>query len=266
MSKPDAAGGTPEKVAKPQEPKLEAPGKAASQKQAPETKEAKSEPPKVKEDAKPASTEPSKPKQDSKPAVAKASKKAEEEKAGSKPAAEESKKAEEGAKDSKAEGDSDSKEVKDGEPTPDDKTKVVKRERKEKKEKLVEKIKNLPKDAGLERKRKPKFVRAEHAIRKKLKNASWRRPRGIDSKQLEEKRGKPRIPKIGYKNQPAVRGLHPSGLAPVQVRSALEASSLDSKTQGAVIWAKLGRLKRNEVIKALNEKGVTVLNPRKGEA
>lgn len=132
-----------------------------------------------------------------------------------------------------------------------------------KKSKPVEKIKYLgePKEKI---KRKPSFKRQELSFRKKLDDV-WRRPRGIDSKQLEGKRGKGAVPSIGYGSVKGGRGVHPTGLKPCLVENVSGLSALKPEVDGAVIAAQVGRRKRNEIIREANKQKIVVLNPRKGE-
>lgn len=134
---------------------------------------------------------------------------------------------------------------------------------KEKKPKPIEKIKNLPEKTEEAGKTKPAFVRQELSIRKRVHD-KWRRPRGIDSKQIEGKRGKGAMPSIGYGSPKQTLGRHPSGLNPLRVNNVKELSAL-TKGQGAVIAAQVGRRKRNLIIKEANKLKITILNPRKGE-
>jgi len=114
------------------------------------------------------------------------------------------------------------------------------------------------------RKKTPRFVRQEFGKFAKLED-KWRTPRGCDSKKDEGKRGKGASPKIGYKRPAEAREIHPSGFYPVMVRNTTELATVDPKTQGAIIAAAVGRKKRNDIIKAANDRAITILNPRKGE-
>ncbi|PKP54578.1 MAG: 50S ribosomal protein L32e [Candidatus Altiarchaeales archaeon HGW-Altiarchaeales-3] len=132
------------------------------------------------------------------------------------------------------------------------------------KRKLTGVEKRLFKVAGIQKKKKPKFARQELSFRKKLADV-WRRPRGIDSKQQEEKRGKGKVPKIGYGHPNSVSGLHPTGYKPVMVHNVSEIEGIDHKVEAAIISATVGRKKRNEIILVANRKRIVILNPRKGE-
>ncbi|RLI92201.1 MAG: 50S ribosomal protein L32e [Candidatus Altiarchaeales archaeon] len=114
------------------------------------------------------------------------------------------------------------------------------------------------------RKKKPRFMRQELPKLKRLKDR-WRRPRGIDSKKREGKRGKGKLPKIGYKKPTIVRGIHPSGFYPVLVHNVEELTLINPEEEAAIIASAIGRRKRNEIIRSANELNVTILNPRKGE-
>ncbi|MFH1788303.1 MAG: eL32 family ribosomal protein [Candidatus Altiarchaeota archaeon] len=140
----------------------------------------------------------------------------------------------------------------------------AKKKVKEKIPKPIEKIENLPPKPEETKKTKPRFVHQELSIRKRIPDR-WRRPRGIDSKQIEGKRGKGALPSIGYGSPKKTLGLHPSGLAPVRVRNIKELSAL-KEGSGAIIASQVGRRKRNIIIKEANKLKITVLNPRKGEA
>ena len=151
-----------------------------------------------------------------------------------------------------------------------------KKEKKEKKEREIEKItfyekrklegeeKRLFKVSYKQKKKRPKFARQELTFRTRIDDV-WRKPRGIDSKQAEEKRGKGCLPKVGYKSPNLVFGLHPTGYKPVIVHNVNDISKLDNKIEAAIISATVGRKKRNEIIKLAGEKKIVILNPRKGE-
>jgi len=143
----------------------------------------------------------------------------------------------------------------------------------EKKEKVIEKIKFHAKrilDRKVfsliyrKKKRKPKFLRQEFGKLKRLKE-KWRRPRGIDSKKRVGKRGKGKLPKIGYKKPENLRHLHPSGYRPILIHNVKELENLDPKKEAIVIASAVGRRKRNDIIRIANEKKIAILNPKLSE-
>ena len=57
----------------------------------------------------------------------------------------------------------------------------------------------------------PKFIRPESWRYKRLET-TWRKPKGVDNHQRKQKsRGRPGLPKVGYRGPKITRGLHPSG-------------------------------------------------------
>jgi len=152
------------------------------------------------------------------------------------------------------------------EPAEETKEPKKKKKPKIKKEKPVAKIKNLPKKAEKPKpaKKIPRFVRQEKCIRKKLKDV-WRKPKGIDSKQIEGKRGKGALPKIGYKKPKKTAYTTPEGLKPVLIQQMTDIENINPKTEAAIISRRFGRRKRNMIIEAANKAKITILNPRKGE-
>jgi len=101
-------------------------------------------------------------------------------------------------------------------------------------------------------------------MRKRLSD-KWRRPRGIDSKQLEGKRGKGALPSPGYRKPNSVSELT-KGFKTKRVFNTTQVEVTDTKKEAIIIASCVGRRKRNEIIKIANKKNITILNPRKGEA
>ncbi len=153
----------------------------------------------------------------------------------------------------------------------------LKSAKKEKKEKSVEKIKNVRTKRKLEGEekrlfkiaahisaKKPKFLRQQYGMVKRLAKV-WRKPKGIDSKLKVEKRGQGHLVKVGYKKPESIRGIHPSGYWTVAINNLKELENINKDIQAAVISSQVGRKKRNEIIKKANELNIVILNPRKGE-
>ncbi len=155
--------------------------------------------------------------------------------------------------------------------------KLIKKIKKGKKPKLIEKITNVKVKRKLEgeekrlfkiaahiRDKKPKFLRQQYGMVMRLKKV-WRKPRGIDSKLKIEKRGQGHLVKIGYKKPESIRGIHPSGYWTVNIANPKELENINKETHAAIIFSQVGRKKRNEIIKRANELNIVILNPRKGE-
>ncbi|MDI6730768.1 MAG: 50S ribosomal protein L32e [Candidatus Altarchaeum sp.] len=155
--------------------------------------------------------------------------------------------------------------------------KLIKKIKKGKKPKLIEKIINVKVKRKLEgeekrlfkiaahiRDKKPKFLRQQYGMIMRLKKV-WRKPRGTDGKLKIEKRGQGHLVKIGYKKPKGIRGIHPSGYWTVNIANPKELENINKETHAAIIFSQVGRKKRNEIIKKANELNIVILNPRKGE-
>ncbi|HDQ07240.1 MAG TPA: 50S ribosomal protein L32e [Methanoculleus sp.] len=103
------------------------------------------------------------------------------------------------------------------------------------------------------------FTRQNLHQKKKLED-TWRRPRGLQSKQRRQYRAKGRQPTPGYGSPLAVRGFHPSGYEEVLVNRVEDLEGLDADAQAIRIGGTVGNKKREAIqIKAL-EYGLKVLN------
>ena len=126
---------------------------------------------------------------------------------------------------------------------------------------IIDKVKE---DIKHKKKKKPGFYRQELHKLKQLKD-KWRRARGGDSKKHLKKRGKGKVPQIGYKNPDSLRNIDPSGYYPVLIHNIRELETIKSKREAAIIASSVGRRKRNRMIEIANDLKITILNPRKGE-
>jgi len=108
--------------------------------------------------------------------------------------------------------------------------------------------------------RRPKFVRQESWRYKRLK-PNWRRPKGIDNKMLEKRKGYPRLVSVGYRGPTIVRGLHPSGYIPVHVANVYELEKIDPNEEAIIIKHTVGERKRMEIIERAEELKIKILNP-----
>lgn len=121
------------------------------------------------------------------------------------------------------------------------------------KKKLLEKRKKISA-------RRPKFVRQESWRYKRVKK-SWRKPKGIDNKMKEKRKGYPSMVNIGYRGPKAVRGLHPSGYQVVHVANIYELDDVDKETEAVMIKRTVGMRKRQDIIDTASDLGLKVLNP-----
>ena len=116
--------------------------------------------------------------------------------------------------------------------------------------------------------RRPLFVRqAAHRYYRIGRDEAWRRPRGLQSKQRRHYGYRSEVVRIGYRSPAAVRGLVPSGYAPVIVHTSSELERIDTKREAAIIARTVGTRRRLVLEEEARKRGVHVLNPIvKGDA
>ena len=93
----------------------------------------------------------------------------------------------------------------------------------------------------------------------------WRKPKGIDNKMRQKRKGWPRTVNVGFRSPKAVRYLHPSGMEEVAVHNVGDLTIVDPETQVARIGGTVGRRKRRAILKEALELNIRVLNTRNME-
>jgi len=109
------------------------------------------------------------------------------------------------------------------------------------------------------KKKRPKFRRQESWRYVRIDD-SWRRPKGIDNKVREKRKGYIKMPSVGYRGPKKVRGLHPSGLKEVIVHNVKELLGLDPSVHAVRIAHTVGRKKRLMIIEKAEELKLKILN------
>ena len=97
---------------------------------------------------------------------------------------------------------------------------------------------------SIRRKNKPKWMK-------------WRVPRGKD---LDKTGQYGKTPKSGYRAPKKVRGLHPSGYREVLVQNPEQLKAIERETMAVRISSRVGRRKRNEIVRKANELNIKILN------
>ena len=109
--------------------------------------------------------------------------------------------------------------------------------------------------------REPRWMRVDEWRYKRIRGTGWRRPRGLDNKIRQQRKGWPPRVKAGYRQPVEVRGLHPTGFEEVLVYRPEDVDRVDPARQAIRIAAAVGLRKRVEIIRRAIERGVRVLNP-----
>ncbi|HIQ50575.1 MAG TPA: 50S ribosomal protein L32e [Nautiliaceae bacterium] len=126
---------------------------------------------------------------------------------------------------------------------------------------MNEKIKKLLEIRRLIKKKTPSFIRFNPSHLKRL-DESWRKPKGGDSKVRKKKKGKPRMPTVGFRVPKKVRGLLKDGTKPVIVNNLTELEALKEKKDevSVIIASGVGKRKRELIIKKAEELGLKIIN------
>ncbi len=112
------------------------------------------------------------------------------------------------------------------------------------------------------KKKKPEFIRMDSWAKPKLEDSPWRRPKGLDNKIRLQRKGFPKIVKVGYRKPKIVRNLHPSGFVEVLVHSPKDLDNIDPTKQAIRIASTVGKRKRLEILEKAKKLGIRVLNPQ----
>jgi large subunit ribosomal protein L32e len=110
--------------------------------------------------------------------------------------------------------------------------------------------------------RRPLFVaQAAHRYWRIGRKESWRRPRGLQSKQRRRYGYRSESVSIGYGSPRRTRGLTPTGYRPVLVRTFKDLEALDRLVDAAIIARTVGTRRRLVLEETARKLGVHVLNP-----
>jgi large subunit ribosomal protein L32e len=110
--------------------------------------------------------------------------------------------------------------------------------------------------------RRPLFVaQAAHRYWRIGRKQSWRRPRGLQSKQRRHYGYRSEVVSIGYGSPRRTRGLTPTGFRPVLVRTPKDLDTLDRLVDAAIIARTVGTRRRLVLEESARKLGIHVLNP-----
>ena len=109
-------------------------------------------------------------------------------------------------------------------------------------------------------KKKPTFLRQLAKSHKRL-GMKWRKPRGLQSKLREHRKGKGFRPSVSYAKPKSLRYLHPSGLKEVLVHNVKDLEKVNAGKEAARINSTVGKKKRKDILKKAEEMKIKVLNP-----
>jgi large subunit ribosomal protein L32e len=110
--------------------------------------------------------------------------------------------------------------------------------------------------------RRPLFGRqARYRYYRIGRDMSWRRPRGLQSKQRRHYGYRPKVVRVGYRSPARVRGLVPSGFRPIIVNTTADLERLNARLEAAIIARTVGTRRRLVLEETARRLGIRVLNP-----
>ena len=110
--------------------------------------------------------------------------------------------------------------------------------------------------------RRPRFVRTASGRYWRIGRwESWRRPKGLQSKQRRHYGYRPRIVRIGFGSPARTRGRTPTGFEPVLVRTPVDIERLEASQQAAIIARTVGTRRRLVLEEVCRKRGIHILNP-----
>ena len=108
---------------------------------------------------------------------------------------------------------------------------------------------------------KKKFKRQQWWI--KRLGEKWRKPKGRQSKLRKQVKGRPKLPKIGFRTPKEERGLIKIGeklMRPVMIRNIKDLKKVNPKEEIGIVASSVGKKKRNEIAKEAEKLGIRLLN------
>ncbi|MBI4177405.1 MAG: 50S ribosomal protein L32e [Candidatus Aenigmarchaeota archaeon] len=107
------------------------------------------------------------------------------------------------------------------------------------------------------------FRRQEKYAEKRVKNKTWRKPRGINSKMRLREGGKSHAVRIGHGSPAKMKGFHPSGFKEILINNEKQlamAIKMKNEKIAVRIRSTVGGKKRVAMLKVADEAKLKVLN------
>jgi len=112
------------------------------------------------------------------------------------------------------------------------------------------------------KKRTKKFARHQSDQFMRIRNSSWRKPKGIDGRVRRRFKGAIPMPSIGYGSNKETRNIHPHGFKTVVVNnvSELEMLMMHNRTYAATIAHSVSSRVRREIVTRAEQLAIRVTN------
>jgi large subunit ribosomal protein L32e len=112
------------------------------------------------------------------------------------------------------------------------------------------------------KKRSKKFARHQSDQFMRIRDSSWRKPKGIDGRVRRRFKGALPMPSIGYGSNKKTRNVHPHGFKTVVVSnvSELEMLMMHNRTYAATVGHSVSSRVRREIVERAEQLAVKVTN------
>ena len=112
------------------------------------------------------------------------------------------------------------------------------------------------------KKRTKKFARHQADLFMRIRDSSWRKPKGIDGRVRRRFKGQVPMPSIGYGSDKKTRNVHPNGFKSVVVSNVaeLEMLMMHNRKYAAEIAHNVSTRKRKEIVDRAAQLNIKVTN------
>lgn len=112
------------------------------------------------------------------------------------------------------------------------------------------------------KKRTKKFTRHQSDLFIRIRNSSWRKPKGIDGRVRRRFKGAIPMPSIGYGSDKRTRNVHPNGFKSVVVSNVaeLEMLMMHNRTYAATVAHSVSTRVRTLIVERAEQLAVRVTN------
>merc|ERR1712176_414818 len=112
------------------------------------------------------------------------------------------------------------------------------------------------------KKRSKKFARHQSDLFIRIRNSSWRKPKGIDGRVRRRFKGALPMPSIGYGSDKRTRNIHPNGFKSVVVNNVaeLEMLMMHNRTYAATVASAVSSRVRRDIIERAEQLAIRVTN------
>jgi len=112
------------------------------------------------------------------------------------------------------------------------------------------------------KKRSKKFARHQSDLFMRIRDSSWRKPKGIDGRVRRRFKGALPMPSIGYGSDKKTRNIHPNGFKSVVVANVadIEMLMMHNRTYAATVAHSVSSRVRRQIIERAEQLAVRVTN------